>query len=263
MSSEAIDLVRDYLRMDAARLRAARIAPVDVEVLARALGLRVRFEATSVRRAPEATLVPGVTNAEIVLFRNSDPGRAERLRERFTLAHEIGHYCVLRRFNVRPRTRSEYWRLEQACDDFAGRLLVDDDDIDRVAGDLSTPKKVMSAIRGLGDACEVSFPVAAHRLVDRIPSISVCRMIYAKSPRDDCLATVKWCWEDSNDPWLDYGQGRFIGRDSIIGEVIENLAVAQIGASEEIELGGVSAVFERYPDGLLMAALSRADCDAA
>jgi IrrE N-terminal-like domain len=263
MSPEVIDVVRDYLRMDAARLRAARIAPIDVEVLARALGLRVRFEATSVRRTPEATLVPGEANAEIVLFRNPDRGGAERLRERFTLAHEIGHYCVLRRFNVRPRSRSEYWRLEQACDDFAGRLLVDDDDVDRFTNDLSTPKKVMSAIRRLGDACEVSFPVAAHRLVDRIPSVTVCRVIFPTSPRNDCVATVKWCWEDSNDPWLDYGQGRFVGRDSIIGNVVANLALAPIGASEEVEFGGVSAVFERFPDGLLMAAVSRAKCHAA
>jgi hypothetical protein len=185
------------------------------------------------------------------------------LRERFTLAHEIGHYCALRRFNLRPRSRSEYWRLEQACDDFAGRLLVGDDDVDRFTEDVSTPTQVMSAIRQLGDACEVSFPVAAHRLVDRISSISVCRMIYPKSPRTDCLATVKWCWEDSIAPWLAYGQGKFVGKDSVIGDVVEKLALAPIGASEEIELGGVSAVFERYPGGLLMVALARADRCAA
>lgn len=45
-------------------------------------------------------------------------------RHRFTIAHELAHVLFLRADVAPPVGSSEYWRLEEACNRIAGRLLV-------------------------------------------------------------------------------------------------------------------------------------------
>jgi hypothetical protein len=190
-----------------------------------------------------------------VVFRSLDGGNGARWRERFTLAHEIGHYCALRRFNLRPRSRSEYWKLEQACDEFAGYLLVGEDDVETVVMNWSSPADVMRAIGRLREACDVSTPVAARRLSETIRGMSFCDVRTEPVPRPNRLGTVKWCWEDPTSPWLGYGAGRYVGEDSPIAPLVRGLAQAEIGAVAEAFVGGTAVRGERRNEGMWFAAL--------
>jgi hypothetical protein len=250
------DVLTEYLRFDAARLRTRRAAPVDLELLVDELGVKLRIEVKATSRAPEATLIPGEANVEIVLFRVMRGGNIARRRERFTLAHEIGHYCALRRFNLRPRSRSEYWKLEQACDDFAGRLLIDDVDLQAVLPqDFLSPRDVMRTIYRLSAECDVSVPVAAHRLGESVDGVSMCSLHFSNPASPERLATVRWCWESNSSPWLRYGRRRHITNNSVLAPLVREVLPAQIGTTLETRVDGVPIAAERQAGGFWMAAL--------
>jgi len=45
-------------------------------------------------------------------------------RERFLVAHELGHLILYKEHNAKPLGKSEYWKHEQLCDSFAQWLLI-------------------------------------------------------------------------------------------------------------------------------------------
>jgi hypothetical protein len=47
-------------------------------------------------------------------------------RERFSIAHELAHWVIWRRFGSLPGSNTEYWFHETLCNEFAAGLLVPD-----------------------------------------------------------------------------------------------------------------------------------------
>lgn len=92
-----------------------------------------------------------------------------RPRDRFTLAHEIGHWLAYCRFDVGPATnRSEYWQDEAAVNQFAGRLLVPDSLVDAWLGTLSCQQGVhVQQMTTWARQAVVSREVASLRLCQR------------------------------------------------------------------------------------------------
>src|SRR5205807_1171969 len=45
-------------------------------------------------------------------------------RERFSIAHELAHWVIWRRYGSLPGSASEYWFHETLCNEFAAGLLV-------------------------------------------------------------------------------------------------------------------------------------------
>lgn len=76
-------------------------------------------------------------------------------RERFTIAHEIGHYVLLQEASFRPQRRRDYWLGESLCQEFASRLLI--------------RPKVVEAVRPYGSSADL---MAAVNQVARVANVS-------------------------------------------------------------------------------------------
>lgn len=73
-----------------------------------------------------ALLVNTARDAEIRIPRSANAVGKYAPRERFMIAHELGHLILERYCGVRPLGTSEYWRHEQLANNFAAMLLVPD-----------------------------------------------------------------------------------------------------------------------------------------
>lgn len=108
--------------------------------LAQRLGLRVfiryidretsRRAALNLNDRPAITLFRSGRNGHMVEVGPTDEGRL-RSNERFSIAHEIGHWLAWTQLGVAPipafaERSSEYWRHETAINSFASQLLIPD-----------------------------------------------------------------------------------------------------------------------------------------
>ncbi len=149
--------------------------------LAEALGLQatLRFSAA---RSVHAYVELSKTGGTVVLFRPGPAGSLKRLaasdeyllapRERFSLAHEIGHYLAATRLGIDPAPEGsrEYWDQERAMDAFAGALLVPEGLVRNWLGGFPIEDPVHPlAVRDFSRSAKVSDEVVA-RAVCRVRS---------------------------------------------------------------------------------------------
>ncbi len=101
-------------------------------------------------------------------------GRSELTsRQRFTLAHEIGHFLVWKGTGNMPDDR-DYWHHEAACNRFAARLLVPDDAV-LLAINSGAAWPYWPGVAAKDSA--VSWEVAANRITEYVgPTIVYMRM---------------------------------------------------------------------------------------
>jgi hypothetical protein len=201
-------------------------------------------------------LYPAAVGTEIVVWRSRPEHQQSRSRERFSVAHEIGHYCAMRRFNMRPRSRKAYWELEEACNDFAGRLLVADADIAPWLRPLiEDPRELLQALRDVQKSCDVSMVVASRRFQDVWPGISLSFFTIPSKASDACIAVTQWCCESV--PWLGYRRRAHVHPDDVAAQLIGPLVDEPAGATKVTEVNHVIVVAQRSPAGILLAALVR------
>lgn len=158
---DTVSGLRQYLAQTTGYDMFAAAPPVDVDHIARLLGISVVESPTFVGAnnlpvSPDTvgliTLGPDSRTATVWLnpFQNSFPPR-----RRFTLAHEIGHYCMHRveeqlQFvdNMSTMSRSEsYWnRHESEANNFAAELLMPTELVYKVGSEIiGTYKAEMGA----------------------------------------------------------------------------------------------------------------------
>lgn len=110
-------------------------------------------------------------------------------RERFSVAHELGHCLAYLMYEFRPLGRGEdsqrYWRQERAMDEFAGALLVPpwlvEQWVEESSGISSTC--VFRLGRWAADSA-VSSEVVAKALCRAVPDIGFLKVAEAKRLRD-------------------------------------------------------------------------------
>lgn len=121
----------------AAELRAQASGPyVSLLALADSLGLETVLRFIDGRDQHAYVDIQKDGAGTVVLFRSGPAGSIKRLRavdepllaprERFSLAHEIGHYLAATKLGISPAPNEsrEYWNQERAMDAFAGALLI-------------------------------------------------------------------------------------------------------------------------------------------
>lgn len=111
------------------------------------------------------------------------PGKATRViveksapsaRQRFTLAHELGHILIpwhvgtiVDRIDPNlPDMLSDYWRMEVEANTFAAELLMPHTWIEKLIGDISDLAELH---RTISETCDVSAESAGIRLVQFLP----------------------------------------------------------------------------------------------
>jgi hypothetical protein len=125
--------------------------PVDAVQIASVLGLRVEHD-VAIGRHGKLDIIDGQLAAVL--------GTADRVSQRFALAHEIGHYLLYTQHRVPFRQQTTRADVEAFCDAFAGHLLVPDSALINIRGSWSkTDRTTLRAIAEV--AARTDTPLAA------------------------------------------------------------------------------------------------------
>lgn len=111
---------RKILQEEARRLSGAS-RPVSVTRICNELGISIR---RSHGLGTSARLLVKDNRFEILLGCSEDARNSLTARERFLVAHEVGHSVLERKHLQKPLGTSEYWQVEELCDSFARWLLL-------------------------------------------------------------------------------------------------------------------------------------------
>jgi hypothetical protein len=154
VTASAIDrAVRELLT----ELRIPPVPPIDVEALARRIGIRAVEEASLVE---DGRLEVGSDSIRLLVRTGLTPPR-----RRFTIAHELGHLLLMDRREgaVARRLRSVSCDIERLCDHLAAAILMPRD---WVTLRFAHRPRNLSAVRHLSHQTRTSMSAATARLVE-------------------------------------------------------------------------------------------------
>jgi hypothetical protein len=169
---------------------------VSVLELANDLGTAVSLRLQNARKSNTAQIDLLTNPAKIVVHRYSkvegerdlkrqDEGLLNS-RERFSVAHELGHWVLYDRFQIGPESEGRpYWEQEEVINAFAGQLLVPDwlakSWVETIPRHLPIPP---FALRSWAEKCRVSEEVAAKALARQKNLIGFLRLVSTRRKRD-------------------------------------------------------------------------------
>lgn len=227
-------------------------APFPLRELVESLGLG--YEEVRDNEVEHGALQREGETYKVVIRRRLALGSALSPRERFTLAHELGHYVVDSRYGFRPTTKSYYWQLEQVCDAFAGELLVPEKDLKVSLSAVRpfTPSRLLGSTISLANRTGVSFPVAGRRVVDAVGEASLCD-IELSDDRSEVRGLVRWVYEGF--PFVGGGRRMHITEGHPLCEVIDSHQATRPGQVKRWTAGGADVASQRTRTGLRCVAL--------
>ena len=183
----------------AADLRPAEQQFVPVLEIAHRLGVRVCVRLSKECRRPAARIEIAANPPTIYVTRRSpvEGGRIlesheDRLlspRERFSVAHELGHLVAFRELKLTPsQEKSEYWTHEGCMHSFAAALLMPEWLLDGWLSSLPAGEPVSPfALRCWArDVTRLSEEVVATQLCLRRPEIGFMKVSTIRRRRDKC-----------------------------------------------------------------------------
>lgn len=176
---------RLWLLSCADKLASQSKLPIDTAGIARRLDVRVRCEDLHLAKHDGEVRRTSSGKYEITV-RKGDPAP----RRRFTLAHELAHVLLDKRFSLRANSKREYWEHEQWCNEFAGRLLVPSAILDTAV--LETPRAALNTLWRLRAVCQVSPETAARRIVQHSSSVAYLAVRRTMNAEGDTVFEVTW-----------------------------------------------------------------------
>ncbi len=87
--------------------------------------------------------------------------------ERFTVAHELGHYLLASRTTFRPQREADYWLGEMLCNLFASKLLIPRSLSDGIS-EPGTSAELAATVTAIARAADVTHEPAARAVGDRL-----------------------------------------------------------------------------------------------
>jgi Zn-dependent peptidase ImmA (M78 family) len=234
--------LEEALARDAARLRASDRCPIDLDLIARRLGVRIVIEPNA---ALDGQLRKNSRETAIVVRGRdwNDP------RARFSAAHEIGHHLLDLYGAPRPGDRREYWELERVCHRFAGRLLVPDAAVSWVRE--SQPKcseQLLIMCRRLAAHTKVSRAALSYRLADELENVSFSQVSFPRPRRVGVAGVVEWVVERF--PWLRRGVRSHITGEHFLDPMLRDQSRRGVGTVTVGYANGLRAASERRPWGV-------------
>lgn len=127
-------------------------------------------------------------------------------RERFTIAHEIGHHVLEQETGFRATRRAEYWLGERLCQQFASRLLIRRSFLEE-AGRCDSSAALMGAVNEIARHAKVSPEPAARALVAEIDE-PVALGAFLLDPLRSTNRLGFRAWWAENRKWWGAGGGR-------------------------------------------------------
>lgn len=241
--------LRSLLARDAARLSAGRRLPIDLPLLLHELGIALAPDVDGGDGSRHGRLRRTASTWEIAFNPASNPSR-----QRFTIAHELGHYLIEARVGVRPGNSAEYWALERECQTFAGLLLVPDRAVTRAL----SPRPVLASdladrIEQLEAAAEVALEAAARRAIDVVDRpVAVAAIDVSPVGRRSGPPTLMWL--HGNQPWIEAGRGTLLRRGHILSPATARARSLQVGERADLQLPGATQAGIARRDGFVLLA---------
>src|SRR5258708_7959179 len=164
---------RSSLRAFAAELTGASPAvPVLVSEICKRLRVRIAKRDSVPEFKAYLSIDPSRDFPALILI----PTKAIGNFERFCVAHELAHYYIARTFKITPETRSEYWKHESVCDDFARHLLIPDSYIMcRLARSFSEPTSYLRLCNEISATTKVPWMQAGVRISELSSNVTFFR----------------------------------------------------------------------------------------
>lgn len=247
-------VVLGALARDARRLHEGERCPIDVEVMARRLGLRVCLEAG----APALGSLHHGPDGRKVVVRGD---RLDDVRARFTAAHEIGHHLLDLYGLGRPVDRREYWAMERLCNAFAGHLLVPDVAVEWTREVVEQgPGPLLRRSRLLAERALVSRAAVSHRLGPELGNVAFCEITFDSAPSTGVTGIVRWIVEHF--PWLGRGPRAKLEAGHFLGPLLQWQAREEVGVVAAGVSGGRLVASERRRHGVwIVCTGQRPSCD--
>jgi hypothetical protein len=184
---------------------ASRHAPVDLAAVAQRVGARVVVDRDGQTRG-HGTTTAGRAGFEVRV--SGVASEALTPRQRFTVAHELGHVLFLQAGLGPASTRGEYWLLEEACNRAAGRILVPPWLAPR---DAVAPQEVASWLTALQVRAGLSLEAASKELVLSAPNgIATIGLV----PTGDDRTLVRWSLSGRGDAGVPAARTKLPGDSS-------------------------------------------------
>jgi IrrE N-terminal-like domain len=242
--------LRRVLLRDAADLGAGRTLPLDVPELIGELGLSLAFEAPVGRRAAHGMLRRRESGWQIVINAATAP-----TRQRYTMAHELGHYLIEARTGYRPETSRAYWMVEEVCQAFAASLLSPSRVVSAAIGaEPFDADRVVPAIDRVMVRTGLSLEAAARRIAETAadPLAIVALDVGGRKPISAMLA-----WAHANIALASIARGQKVRRRHWLWPAAARALEIAVGARSAVDLVGMAqATVERRGESFVLVTAS-------
>ena len=236
----------DRLGQVAAELAANRDLPLDLLGLCCELGVGFRVGAADGNR--RGALMRRGSAWEVVLMRRDPYPAAVSPHERFTIAHELGHYMLMRETAFCRQRQADYWLGEDLCNHFASRLLIPD----RLLTCLEEPKSSVELARVvsyIASSAGVTFEPAARAVTSRLATrVAIGTFRLDPWPSTRRLGFRGW-WVE-NRPWWGARGGRRLAiyADHALAPILQRMRTMRPGETVAPDLAGaLSTRLRRRP----------------
>jgi hypothetical protein len=236
-----------HLERVAAELTSDRDLPLDLPALCRELGLGLRVTHADGRR--RGALMRAGRGWEVVLMRKHGRPMPMTPYERFTIAHELGHYVLMRDTIFRATREAEYWLGEDLCNRFASRLLIPDS---LLAG-LTEPessRELAENVCSIARAAGVTFEPAARAIAARLSTpVAIGTFRLDPLPRTQRLGFRGW-WVENRSWWGARGGRRLaVYADHALAPVLCRMRTMAPGQTSEPAVPGACSTRLRRANG--------------
>jgi hypothetical protein len=182
---------------------------------------------------------------EIVVMRKHKRPSPIVGHERFTVAHELGHYFLLKESNVRPRRDAEYWLYEELCNRFASTLLIPAKAFEDVR-EPATARELAVLVNSIATGVGVTAEPAARAVVSYLQTpVAIGTFLANPLARTNRLGFRGW-WAESRPWWGRAGARRLaVYCDHPLAPVFDAMARISAGQTATVSIQGAASTFLR------------------
>jgi len=142
----------------------------------------------------------------IIINRRERSNKPLLNQERFTIAHEIAHYLLIKQYKWNPLKGDDLEQVEAFCNDFAGRLLVPPQSTKALIFDSGLT--LFGSLKSLQKRLKVSWRVLGLQVPKYQPNIAIC--LSAMRPSKTENLRIRCLWGSSSCKDMPWNTGRYV-----------------------------------------------------